>query len=314
MTTFSAQESGILWPAGAATTVMTPEITDPDHNLVPGDLLRAIKAIKPGEFMLDERFLPDISKLAISAQFNEVEEHGKTREASGREVSFGQLLIESDDDGEHSLHIAFKPFFEAESRLAAHEYAVSSYFYSGKAPDITSYMPLGMYRSFNGKYNFLSDYRHSVRSLDTIFWNPEVVSDKLIASKALGRAALSLATLHNNHWTHGDAQAKNFAWDITKPENESFIIDVETTEPFPRKNGEIDLAHTDAAIRYDLEKFIGSLYNLKDNGVALPNGYNDWIKEHFCLEYADKVQTENSAGTVLSLDRLEEIVDEQSRF
>jgi len=264
--------------------------------------------------MIDERYLPDISKLAITAQFNEIEEHGKTREASGREVSFGQLLLKSDDDGEHSLVVAFKPFFESEAQTAAHEYAVSSYFASGKIPDITSYTPFGMYRSMNGVLNFISEYR--VRSLDTIFWNPDLVGDQLITSKALGRAALSLATLHNRHWTHGDAQAKNFAWDITKPEDKSFIIDVETTEPFPMKAkaGEVDLAHTDAAIRYDLEKFISSLYNLKDTGFALPEGYNDWIKESFCLEYASKIQTENSVGTALSLDRLEEIVEKQSSF
>lgn len=313
MTTFSSRETGILWPKGTVNTVLTPEITD-EHKLVSNDLLHSIKSLKRGQFMLDERYLPDISKLAITAQFNEIEEHGKTREASGREVSFGQLILNSDDDGEHSLAVAFKPFFESEAQIAAHEYAVSSYFASDNIRDITSYTPFGMYRSTNGMLNFISEYRHSVRSLDTIFWNPDLVGDQLITSKALGRAALSLATLHNRHWTHGDAQAKNFAWDITRSEDESFIIDVETTEPFPIKVGEVDLAHTDAAIRYDLEKFISSLYNLKATGFALPEGYNDWIKESFCLEYASKLVTGNTIGTNLSFERLEEIVEEQSNF
>lgn len=314
MTTFSARETGVLWPAGAVSTVFTPEIINPEQKLIPDDLLKIVKSVKLGQFALDERFLPDISALAITAQFNELEEHGKTREASGREVSFGQLLLTSDDDGEHSVAVAFKPFFESEARTAAHEYAVSSYFASGKVPEITSYTPLGIYRSKNGSLNFISDYRHSVRSLDTIFWNPELISDHLIISKALGRAALSLATLHNRHWTHGDAQAKNFAWDIMTPENESFIIDVETTEPFPSKDGKLDVAQTDAAIRFDLEKFISSLYNLKATGSSLPEDYKDWIKEDFCLAYATLIQTDNTVGTALSYERLEEIVDEQSNF
>jgi len=285
MSSPSARETGIEYPAGLVSVIATADIPDPARKLATGELVEWIRETPAGSFALDRRFLPGISDQAHTAQFIEIEEHSKTREESARhQVRFGQLLLHSPDDAEQSLYVAVKPFNTP--RQAAHEYAVASYFSNGSIPGITTFRPLGVFNYAFGdgknKYGVMSNYRHSVRSLDTVLWNPNAVNDAAMVSKALGRAALTLGTLHINEWTHGDAQVKNIAWDILQPVQTTFLIDVEEARPFPRWGGRIEPMAAAQNVREDIKWFLRTALYLKKNSSP---DYEDLVKNNFCIGY-----------------------------
>lgn len=312
-TTFTSRETGVNWPKGDVYTFVSPSVTDPHQALYQDQLIAAAKSTQPGTFLLDRRYLPGISDLATRAHFIEIAEHGETREASGHGVVFGQLMLHSVDDGEHSLYVAIKPLDQVEE--AAQEYGVGSFFASGNVPGVTTFTPTGFYTLDTGQPAVISRYRHPVRSLDTIFWNPETIGNKAMTAKAMGRAATTLATLHMNHWARGDAQAKNFAWDVTRPTGDTVLIDLETVEPFPLlDNGALDDVAAAELINNDLESFIGSLFHLRDMGKALPEDFEEQIKQDFCLVYSGYQDMADGSNMVPTYHDIAEIVDEQARY
>lgn len=281
MPTFSARETGFAYPEGLVLVGFTPEIIDPVDQLVPSELIRQIKAVQLGEFLLDKRFLPGLSDEPCVAEFIEIEEHGRTREECGHELLFGQLLLNATDEGEQSIHVAIKPFDLA--KYAAHEYAVASYLASGSEPGLTTFKPLGIYRlPDTEQWGVITKYEHSVRSLDTILWNPDVIDDEHVVSKALGRAALLISNANGKGWTLGDAQAKNIAWDLTQPLRRDVVIDLEGTRKFSDKPSPREVGALEVQIQADARAFLGSLFHLGQR----PAIFDELVQQHFCLSYA----------------------------
>lgn len=311
MPSFSAQESGTLYPESPVTIGISPEITDPIDNLVPQELVRQAKSVGIGATVLDSRFLPGLSEHTSISQFNEISEHGLTREECGHELLFGQLLIRAADDAEQSVHVAVKPFNTPQA--AAHEYAVASRLSSGAEAGLTTFTPLGIYRLPDTKqWGLITKYDHSVRSLDTILWNPNLITDEQKVSKALARSAISAVNLWERGWTHGDLQAKNVAWDITQPLGRTVIIDVEEAQKISDTPSELEAASAKERIRADMRAFFGSLYYLQQ----VPAGYEEHIEQHFCLpvQYAiEAADSRSNAGLIPDLDETVQLLHEERK-
>ncbi|HEX8182950.1 MAG TPA: hypothetical protein VF575_05120 [Candidatus Saccharimonadales bacterium] len=300
---FSARESGLSISRGAARATEFPGLVEPSAELIPKGLPGMFSAVEESGFMFDRKFMPGVSDLALEAELIEISDHGKTREESGHLVFFGQLLLNADDEGEHSLHVAVKPFDNV--REAAQEYAVESYFAEGKVPQCETFTPLGVTRLPEGQIGIVSHYRHSVRSMDGIFWNEDLVTDSDITRKALGRAGVSLGLLHSAGWTHGDAQVKNVAWDVTRPFDSTIVPDLEDARPV----NHLGRIEQDELKERDLDTFISSLFQLQEAGYKLPYDYGDQIKEHFGIVYTGTNQNISATKSAIDISVIARIVD-----
>ncbi len=307
MPNIDVRESGVALPEGPAfadnlTTLSTAHLPTESDGLI-----AAARSVRSGEFLLDRYFMPGISDLIKASQFVDIPEHGLTREESGREVglSFGQLILNSDDDGQHSIYATLKPFDSDQD--AAHEYAAAGYIASGNIRGVNTFPPLGFYRfPDTDKIALITYYNHPVRSLDTILWNPDIMGgldqpgNMLIAAKAMGRAAVTLVRLHNNNMGHGDAQAKNMAWNVFNGPDVSFVIDLETASQFSP-----DPEEGKQTAKGDLAQFIGSTYRVAD-----PDTVNESLIGHFTLPYSSGRGLDSP--TKLSFEEIQEIVDTES--
>lgn len=300
----SAREAGGTVARGEALAINFPRLTNPYSGEPPIQLLAEVGDIAPREFRLDRQFTPGISDLALQAELVRVAEHGKTREESRHNVLFGQLLLKGEDEGEHSLHVAVKPFDNEEE--AAYEYAVSSYIADGGIPNCETYRPLGMMRTPKGSPAIITHYRHSVRSMDGIFWT-DLIHEPLIVDKALGRAAMAMAHLHTAGWVHGDPEAKNMAWDVLKPHDRSFLIDLEDAKAVDH----LDTDEQDARKLKDLRMFIGSVFRLKEEDEELPADLSERIKQHFGLVYTGTRENSGIKGSAIDSDVINRIADSQ---
>lgn len=233
-----------------------PDNSTPEKQVVKPELLSSIKAIEPGSFaLLKGSFMEQDLDYGTSALFNVVEGLERTRQESAHEVEFGQLILTGFHGEEHPQLAALKPFDTPKE--AAHELAVARYFMKeGRHHNFHTFEPLGVVRLEDGKFGVLSKYEHSVKSLDTVFWNPEHDQNVPVLRRALGRCATVLASTHAAGWTIGDAQVKNF---FTSPIDEIFIADLESVKPFTQKNGVINEQATSGAIDSDMHTLFGSL-------------------------------------------------------
>jgi len=279
MSELTARETGTTAAKGLAYVEDFPMVDDPTQGLVSRTLLSQIETVGTREFLLDGRFLPGISELTLDAELVRVKDHGKTRGESRHAILFGQLLLSGEDEAEHSLFVAVKPF--SGSLEAAKEYSVTSYMAAGNIEGCDTFRPVGVTRNRAGNPAMITLYQHPVRSMDGIFWNEDLVHEESIVDKALGRAAVALARLHSAGWVHGDFEVKNAAWDVTNSKDTSFIIDLEDAEPVSHLSGE----EQDRRKLQDISVFIGSLFRLREIGEELPTDYENQVKEYFGLVY-----------------------------
>ncbi len=302
----SARETGMQVSLGVATAEEFPSLTDSARNIVPNPLLRMVRDLDIDEFKLDRRFMPGISDLALTAELVEIPEHAKTREESAHQVFFGQLLLHGEDEGEHSLHVAVKPF--PSNKEACKEYAVASHIAEGNVPQCETFRPLGITRLQDGLPAVISHYRHSVRSMDGIFWDADLVQEAPIVDKALGRAGVALALLHAGNWVHGDYQAKNAVWDVLNPYSSAFVADLETAKPLAG----LTQAEKDELKYADVETFATSVFQLQEDtesGVELPADFAERVKLHFGLMYVSRQQQATRTTSSLDVSTVAEIVD-----
>lgn len=183
-----------------------------------GDFSDSRLSAKLGSIGVDTLLLlpPDISGVSVDAfseepsiRITEIPELSRGRRNSRAKVQFGQLHIADPTTGSIAELVAAKYInrHDATREMNAAR-AVNNRFGENLA-----FQPVGFVKSKNGKTGYLSRYEHGVTSLDNILWNPNATESQRF--NAMGFAGIWLANLHNHGFIHGDAQAKNMAYDPT---------------------------------------------------------------------------------------------------
>ncbi len=174
-------------------------------------------AKNPNSFFFDpeaSRILNLGDYLLRSTQFIEREDWRAGREDSNQGVYFGELNLIVDDDTEHTIPIACKPYNVLARARAVHEYVALSLFKQNS--NIKSYEPLGFWIDDKGAAILLTYFEEHVKSLDNIDWskiNQVPVLEGFDLFEALQISARTLARLHALGFAHRDAQIKNMAVD-----------------------------------------------------------------------------------------------------
>lgn len=261
--------------------VFQPAIVDPDQRIVNKELIEHFKDESDWSFkLIEDAWTTDIIGYAnTTAEFIKLPDLEKTRKESAHEVMMGQLIV-STMVGEIPELVAIKPFEHVKN--AAHEFALARYFSGNNRPfGFNTFAPLGICRlEETGKYGVMTKYEHGTISLDNIFWNPEYDANSLIVQQSLGKAALTLGSLHAAGWTHGDAQAKNI---FRSNKDEVFVADLESTAPFARIKGrdQFDELSVGIAVDHDIQRFFKSLHERADD----EHDFTDGISTFFSMIY-----------------------------
>ena len=264
---YSAQIStGIVLIDGPVLSMEPHDTLAPEDSIVTRDLLDEIKSLEPDTFtLLPGAVDKEILEVAVQGIFNEIPDLSLTRNESVHEVRFGQLIVRSYFGDERTELSSLKPFEAAGD--AAHEFSLARYFTgAGKSHGFRTFEPQGVARLSTGEYAVLTKYEHSVRSLDNIFWNPDVDLTGQLAVRALQETARLLGSLHAAGWTHGDAQIKNM---FVSNYDEMFIADLESMKPFKHKNGRLVEQQVSYSIDDDLRKLGSSITDKRSNGEEL---------------------------------------------
>jgi hypothetical protein len=301
----SARLSNATALHGPVTAVEFPKVTDPTKGIVTPSLMAEFYDTDTRQFKLDTSYMPGITEGALQAELIRVPALGKTRQESKHGVLFGQLLLRGPADSEHSVLVAVKPMDTDEE--AAHEYAVSSYMADGNIANCSTFHPLGITRTRKGTPAIITQYEHSVRTMDGVFWS-DLIHETLIVDKALGHAAMAMARLHAAGWVHGDAEVKNMAWDVFKPHDSSFFVDLEAARPVE------GLGTEDQRTKklQDLEVFIGTVYRLREQeDFPMPEELPEQIKQHFGLVYEGIRDNLNGTQDRIDVETINEIADSQ---
>lgn len=128
------------------------------------------------------------------------------RQKSRAEVKFGQLYIESDRIGPITELVAVKYVHP----IPAIREMFASLAVNRRFGEQLAYDPLGFVKNPNGKVGYITRYEHHVTSLDNVLWSERSSSEQ--RTRAMAKAAVWMASLHNKGIIHGDAQAKNIAF------------------------------------------------------------------------------------------------------
>lgn len=257
--------SGIVVLEGAVGIMEPYDTIDPKNKVVTRELLQEVSEVEAGTFSLVANSIDmDILGMPASALINELTDLSKTRRESSKGLLFGQLIVRSVFNEERAALVALKPFKTAKE--AAHEFSLGRYFKgAGKSHGFRTFEPLGIARLENGKFGLLTSYDHGVRSLDNEVWNPANALNSIAVSRAIGKAALVIASMHASGWTHGDAQIKNI---FASNHQELFIADLESTQPFKQKHGNPVIPEIERSIEHDIRALAMSLPNGRGHEVV----------------------------------------------
>lgn len=262
-----------------------PVGTDLSQPLESPELIRMFKDLEPGEFVLDERFLPGLSRRTTDVEFINDPRLYAGRENSRHGVQFGRMIIHAADDRDRLMDVAIKPF-DNQYDLAAHEYAATSLIHSGAVPGFHTFRPWGVTRmpdtDFPANVTVLD---FPVETMDSIFWDKETMANADAVDHNLGRAAVELKIWHEV-LAHRDASPRNMPVNVMVAPVDTFVNDLETVRFLA------GLSHEEKAAlrREDLQDFTEELYeplrftDPKDR-FALPKNYIDRILQNFALVY-----------------------------
>lgn len=148
------------------------------------------------------------------------------RKNSQHEVDFGQLHIASD-----STH----PITELVAAKYIHRLTAPKEFHASRAVNQrfgsdVSFTPIGFTReSHSNDIGYLTRYEHGVVTLDNVLWDR--LANPGLKEEAMGFAGLWLASLHNHDIIHGDAQAKNIAYDSSQQPRYPDLEGAESFDP-----------------------------------------------------------------------------------
>lgn len=305
---FTARESGIPLAVVDVITQEFPDVSSPDTGFDSYEIRELITDLPPNTLALDSTFMPGISRMTTSAEYIWVPDHDKTREASKHFVSFGQMLLQAEDEGEGAIYVAVKPL---EDSVLAHEYGVTSHIANGGMPYAETFRPIGVMRAADGEASMVTHYRHPVRSMDNIFGNPELIDEDAVVDKALGRAGQTLATAHAGEMVVVDTQTKNLFWDILRRNSDFvFLGDFEVVESISG----LTRSERQAKVADDIRIFFASARSLERQGCELPEDYNERMVMHFGRSYVARSAMLGQTRTALDLQQISSIVAEDSRL
>lgn len=168
-------------------------------------------ALSVDTLLLVPRKTPPIRTEAGAADYDisltEIPELGAGREDSRWGVRFGQLHVGSHETIPISELVAVKyvPRTKAVRELNAARVV------NERMKKRAAVTPIGFVRRHDAKVGYVSRYEHDVVTLNNVLWNP--ASTEAQREEALRFAGAWLANLHNHGIIHGDAQAKNIAYD-----------------------------------------------------------------------------------------------------
>ena len=177
----------------------------------------------------------EISKISLeesdedgSRQFDihltEIQQLRAGRENSMHEVQFGQLHISSETTHPLTELVAVKYLNKGKAAVEMH----AGRELNKRFGRTVSLQGVGFIRRpSSDEVGYLSLYNHSIVTLDNVLWNPE--AGETLREEAMGFAGLWLASLHNHNVAHGDAQAKNIAYDSTQMPR---YVDLESASSF----------------------------------------------------------------------------------
>lgn len=296
---FTVEFSGARTDVGAVEFFSPPSSFQAvDQRLTSPELLRVVKSLEPGAFLLSRPDFRDLDRSNVQAQFIQGHELEFTRQNSAHEVVFGQINLTSEGDRQRTELVALKPF-DDDVKKAVHEYAVLEYinitgFKRAQRP-VLALHALGFHRDpINGGIDLITEYDESVISYDSLFWNYERLPTPAEAAKALGRCTFALAALHVVRLTHGDARVRNLASDNRGVR----FIDMEDSLSFPLNadnNQGYDETGTRELIERDISTFFGSLNAGLDPGFVeeMPD-YTDIVMQRCAPAYARHVRHHTS--------------------
>lgn len=205
---------------------------------------------------------PDVSHIRIetnttNARLTQAPELGRTRHESRTEVAFGQLVI-LQSQRESIAEVAAVKY--TSPVLAAREFAATRAVHK-RIGEKYAYEPVGfLANETRSKIGYISRYRHEITTLDRVFWNEDATDQQRLASA--GRVGAWLAVLHDNGFAHGDAQAKNVAFDSA---NNPVYPDLETLESLSttiERSTQQKLGDIDDFVRYQDRKLSTEEFDL----------------------------------------------------
>lgn len=287
-----------------------PVVLQPEKQLVSPNIVAALECMQPDSYLLDKRFIPGVAEAAETADIISVPFQRPGHKPGRHEIKSGLLNLQTDGQNSSQIQVVLK-HYEAPDE-AAHEYAIASYVARGGMGDIETFRPLGFYRE-GGGWSLITQKSETIKSLDSIFWNPEVIGRvehptvAHLAAKALGRAAVVHSEFHNKGWKLGDSQPDNMGWNLVS--GKTVIFDFEDVSPLLSQQG-LDEASLRAAMHEDILTFVTSLY------VEEPPKYLDeLIKEHFIGVYCGSRAIYHSLEfPKTSADEISELVNLERSF
>lgn len=196
----------------------------------------------------------------LRATFIEREDFAQDREDSRHVVRFGQMILNGHGIHEAPDFVAVKPF--EDRRELYNEWAANAYL-NGIFEDQRAFMPLGILKDGHGTMNLLTLYENGVKTADTVFWadgeaQPEALRPKVVETTA-NASMYGLGLMHGARIIHGDAQAKNLAWDTRQPR----FVDLESAIHVP-VDAVGEAVYADKILR-DVSTFIYSTMQVDEN-------------------------------------------------
>ena len=129
------------------------------------------------------------------------------RNNHSNDVEFGQLHRDSSEHPSTAELVATKYLH----RLRVPREMHASLAINERFGEQLAFAPIGFVKRADASIGYITRYEHSVITLDNVLWHPESVREQRL--NAMSRAGLWMAALHNHGIVHGDAQAKNIAFD-----------------------------------------------------------------------------------------------------
>lgn len=242
---------------------------------------RLVRHLGKNSIALDAEKYFMLPEKGLQATFIEREDFRYEREESRHQVLFGQLILNGPGIHELPDFIAVKPFDDR--RELYNEWAANSYLNS-VFDEQRAFLPLGVMKDKHGDMSMLTLYENGVKTADTVFWadkeaQPEALRAAVIENTAVA-CMYSLGLLHGARLIHGDAQAKNLAWDSRQPR----FVDLESSALIPADA--VDDSIYINKVMKDVQIFIQSTMQVDDNReqisevLASPSVVNKVMKSY----------------------------------
>ena len=236
------------------------EVMDVDR---PERMRRALNEMARRSVMLDAGMYGGVDLVQARASFIEQEDFSYGRDNSRRHIRFGQMLINSGPRSalfDEPEFVAIKPFNDRSELYT--EWAAAAYLNDRYSRQM-AFINLGVHNDKNGIESIISNYEHGVVSLDRSFNADELSPAAARRPEILRKHALlgmeGLGLYHGVRMTHGDAQAKNLAYDSLGPR----AIDLESATIYSEEDSYSDDIWDRS--RRDISAFIDSMVLVEEN-------------------------------------------------